>query len=245
MRKYLLSVLAVTAALAGGAAARANFVEQFETLTLDALGAPPGEVVSLPSGNWYAYNNSNVVGFRGVARQSGVFSPSPGDGTYYAQVGDEVMAGNFGPGAPFNADFYFQTPVVTLSNGDTLSFVARSATFGGGDRLHVKLSTSGESTVPGAFATTLLTINPDVVSPGQPGGFPTEWTEYTLTVSGLGGPVSGRFAFNYDTPDVFYTGTNGGAIAIDRVTYTAAVVPEPAGLGLLGVVGAGLMRRRR
>ena len=65
------------------------------------------------------------------------------------------------------------------------------------------------------------------------------------TISGLGGPVSGRFAFRYDVPD---TSTNGDYIGIDTVAVNArrvAAVPEPATWTMLGIGLAGLDIRHR
>jgi len=57
----------------------------------------------------------------------------------------------------------------------------------------------------GDFATVLLTVNPVPDATGYPAG----WTNFSVTVSGLGTPASGRFAFRYFVAD---TSVNGDYI---------------------------------
>lgn len=45
----------------------------------------------------------------------------------------------------------------------------------------------------GDFSTLLLDINPTLV----PSGYPNAWTQYTVTISGVPTPTSGRLAFRY------------------------------------------------
>ena len=92
------------------------------------------------------------------------------------------------------------------------------------DRLEVRLSTSGASTnagntstTVGDFATTLLTINPDLVQEGIPGAYPGVWTQYTL--GNLPHTGQGRVAFRYYVTDGGLVGHNSFQIGIDRVVY--------------------------
>ena len=71
------------------------------------------------------------------------------------------------------------------------------------DRLEVRMSTSGASTNVGAtntsvgdFTNLLLTVNPTLITTGA-GSYPNTWTQFTATVSGVTGTVTGRFAFRY------------------------------------------------
>lgn len=146
------------------------------------------------------------------------------------------------------------TPQINgLKNGDTFSFFTTTTPESAyADRLLVRLSTAGSSTNVGAtttsvgdFTTVLLDINPTLSVPG----YPEDWTRYTLTVSGLAGPVSGRLAFHYFVTQGGPSGANSNIIGLDSFSYTAAaVVPEPASWALLLGGAAGLLalqRRRR
>jgi hypothetical protein len=148
---------------------------------------------------------------------------------------------NFTTGAnTINA--WAMSPTQTFNNGDVIKFWTRTVdvqTFA--DQLRLKLSLAGASTNASDFTTTLLTVNNAFPNPS---GYPNTWTEFTATLSGLGGPTSGRFAFHYDVPDGGPLGSNSDYIGIDTVSYTA--VPEPtSALVLAGLsLGACFFRRR-
>jgi hypothetical protein len=74
-------------------------------------------------------------------------------------------------------------------------------------------------------------------------GYPEVWTQFNVTVSGLSGPASGRFAFRYHVPGSGPNGLNGNYIGIDTIAYNA--VPEPGSMIALGLGAAALLARRR
>jgi len=220
--------------------ASASFVEQFETL-VSGQDAPPGTALPLPTGSWFAINNSVPIGPTGVSRLPtavGGTTPwpvNPGDGDFYASM-------NFNNGAdppPTQIDTYLMSPQLTFNNGDQISFITRTISNTFPDRLILKLSTSGASTNAADFTTTLLSVN------GALGAnYPTTWTLFSATISGLGGPTSGRFAFNYNVPDGGPSGANSNIIGIDRAAFTQ--VPEPAScMFAAGACGLLALRRRR
>jgi hypothetical protein len=132
------------------------------------------------------------------------------------------------------------SPVRTFNNGDTISFWTRTfspATFP--DRMRLLLSTNGASTAVGDFSTVLLDINSGLTTTG----YPTVYTQFSATLTGLGGPTSGRFALNYFVPGGGPSGANSDFIGIDDVQYTA--VPEPGSMIALGLGAAALVARRR
>ena len=124
-------------------------------------------------------------------------------------------------------------PNRTLRNGDVLTFYTRKMTIGGGqtdypDRLETRMSTNGASanvgaggTAVGDFTSLLLSINPALVA----NVYPQVWTQYTITISGLPAPTSGRLAFRYFVTSAGPTGTNSDYIGIDEVNYTPYVCP--------------------
>ena len=141
------------------------------------------------------------------------------------------------------------TPTLSFNNGDTLSFWSRTST--GSiypDRLEVRFSNVGgtdvgsDDTSVGSFTTLLLSINPNL----EVGGYPDEWAQQSVTISGLSGATNGAIAFRYTVNAGGPAGDNSNYIGIDSVSITAAV-PEPTTWALmaLGLGAIGLRRRKQ
>jgi hypothetical protein len=130
-----------------------------------------------------------------------------------------------------NMSVWLISPAFKMKNGDELSFYTRDAIdFGsffikdGTDRLQVRANLTNQSdytgklwTDVGDFSTVLLEINPSVA----PGGYPTAWTKFTITLSGITGTVKGRLAFRYFVPTGGPDGLNGGLLGIDALQFTS------------------------
>ena len=186
----------------------------------DLLSENFNSVTPLPSG-WAAQNLSAPTG------PAGWFQ---GDATVFAaQSGatNSYIAANWqnttvtGSGTISNWLF---TPQLPIKNGDKFIFWTRSVASQWPDRMEVRMSSNGASVNAGAtatsvgdFTTLLLTINPNLTTSGYPG----TWTQYTLTVSGLASPVSGRFAFRYFVTDGGGNAANSDYIGIDNVVFTS------------------------
>ncbi len=115
------------------------------------------------------------------------------------------------------------TPMLNLNNGDVITFYTRGTGSVYADNLQVRLSTNGSSANVGAsnisvgdFSNLLLEINPTLTA----ALYPVIWTQYTITISGLASPTSGRIAFRYYVPNGGPTGTNSDLIGIDDFVYT-------------------------
>ncbi len=119
------------------------------------------------------------------------------------------------------------TPMLPLSNGDSIVFRTRAAnTSWYADRLQVRFSTAGPSSDVGTdpestgdFAGLLLDINPEM----NTRAYPDDWTMYTVSVSGIPNPVTGRIAFRYYLPAG--SAYRGNYIGIDNFAFFDAPPP--------------------
>ena len=210
-KKNLVAVclLIMTVLFTTGLKAQILFSESFNT------------AVPLPTG-WAQQNLSSPIGtvpnwLQGVAT---VFPANSGATTAYIRANFNSVAG-----ANIISNWLF-TPSVTITNGDQFTFYTRTTTPGGTvfpDRLQVRLSTNGASTNVGSsntsvgdFSTLLLDINPTYSTTV----YPSVWTQYTITISGVPTPTAGRIAFRYFVEDGGPSGNNSDYIGIDDVVYT-------------------------
>ena len=121
-------------------------------------------------------------------------------------------------GGVLNISTFLMSPVLTLNNGDTISFYTRTVPLPQfADRMRLLLSTTGASTTPADFSTVLVSVNESLTL----AGYPNAWTQFTVTISGLSGATSGRFAFNYNVPNGGPSGANSDFIGIDTVVYSS------------------------
>jgi subtilisin-like proprotein convertase family protein len=182
------------------------------------------DITTLPGSDWVTDNNSTTIG------TTGWFQGAPA--TFPANSGatNGYIAANFNNTTGTNTiSNWLITPNRVYENGDVFTFYTRtvnSPTFP--DRLQVRLSTNGASTNCGTlstdvgdFTTLLLEINPTLTT----GAYPNVWTQYTITLSGLVGPTSGRIAFRYFVTGGGPTGANSDYIGIDDVVYTEVNPP--------------------
>lgn len=112
------------------------------------------------------------------------------------------------------------TPVLSVKNGDKISFYTRGEANSGG-RMQVLMNKSASSNVgsssssTGDFNTVLFDINPSETSDG----YPLTWTNYEYTFSGLSGKMDTRIAFRHYISHVnllYY-----GGVAIDQFKFQA------------------------
>jgi len=190
------------------------------------------DITTLVPGGWFIQNNSQpgpgtTSWFQG---SSAVFPAQSGAATSYIGV-------NFNSGTGVSTlSNWLLTPPLTLQNGAQLTFYTRTVdTPQFPDRLEVRLSTNGASTDVGTTATSvgdftrvLLDINPNYAI----AGYPNAWTQFTVTVSGPGPPITGRIAFRYFVENGGPSGTNSDYIGIDTLQITGGctigTTPTPA-----------------
>jgi hypothetical protein len=113
------------------------------------------------------------------------------------------------------------TPLLNISNGDTLTFYTTAVTTSAQllERLQVRMNTTTTSenvgNTPaelGDFTLLLKDINAEEFK----GGYPQEWTKVTILIKGLATSTRGRIAFRSYREKV-NVGSN--RIAIDKFTY--------------------------
>lgn len=203
-----------------------SFTEEFDTVSN-----------SLNRG-WKFVNASSPVG-SGIWQQGGSVNPwfqaFSSNGTYAGFIGVDYTSVAGGPGVISN---WLISPLVTMQNGDKITFYTRSyAQFDGvsdttdyGNSLQLRLNATndglnvGQGTGVGDFSTPVLDINPGLIysSTTSPDAhaYPTQWTRFVGTVAGLSGPTKGRFAFRYFVPNGGLCATcAGNGVGIDKVQY--------------------------
>ena len=189
------------------------------------------DITTLAGSGWFTQNNSSPLGSLSWFQGTSVAASGPFDA--YNGAANAYLAVNFNSTAGSGTISNWQiSPNRTLRNGDVFTFYTRKPSLTGTDypdRLELRLSTNGASTNVGTgaasvgdFPILLLSINPTLVV----GGYPYTWTQYTVTISGLPAPTSGRIAFRYYVTSAGPTGTNSDYIGIDNVVYTPYICPS-------------------
>lgn len=194
-------------------------------------------VSDLAGNGWVIQNNSVPLGpnawYQGIPVNA---TPDPGPFNANSGAPNAYIAANFASttGGSGTISNWLITPNRVFRNGDVLTFYTRKPTILAGgtdypDRLQVRMSTNGASTNTGAnatsvgdFTTLLLAINPSLVT----NVYPQVWTQYTITITGLPAPTSGRIAFRYFVTNGGPSGSNSDYIGIDDVVYTPYICPS-------------------
>ena len=228
----LFSFLALAMLVAGPVQVKADIFEGFDDIT------------TLAGDGWIFQNNSDSPNADWFQGNPDVFPSQAGDPPAYIAV-------NFNSTFDTVISHWMMTPETDLNNGDIFSFWTRTVTGNGfPDRLELRMSTNGASsdvgtatTDVGDFTNLLVEVNPNLLQ--GPANYPEEWTQFTVTLSGLNGPESGRFGFRYWVTDAGPLGSNSNYIGVDTVELVTPI-PEPASaLFLVGLgLGTCLIRRR-
>lgn len=173
-------------------------------------------VSPLPVG-WAQQNLSSPVGVQPLWFAGNAFPPYSPPGFIAANY-ENTTVGN-------QVSNWLFTPVITMKNGDKLSFYTRtSGSVIMPDMLQVRMSANGASTYAGNnstsvgdFTALLATINSSLIG----NGYPSVWTPITVTITGLpSAGITGRIAFRYLTINSVIPGENSTMIGIDDVTFT-------------------------
>lgn len=174
----------------------------------NALGSP----ITLPTG-WSVSNQSSPIG------TGSWFTGNTEVITAYNGPANGYIAVNFqsGSGASTLSN-WLMTPVVTVQNGDEVSFYTRIPANAYPDRMELRMSTLGASstdpvgaTAVGSYTTLCTSVNPNLTTTG----YPATWTKITYVVSGLTGQVATRFALRYFVTDGGPSGNNSNYVGVD------------------------------
>ncbi len=130
-----------------------------------------------------------------------------------------------------NISNWLISPSVNLQNGDVISFYTRDLDDGAADRLELRISQLGTSSVIpaggdtalGSFTLLALSINPNLILTG----YPSTWTQYSYTISGLTGLTNCKVAFRYFVTGITPQLTNGGFIGIDSFKINRGTLNSP------------------
>jgi uncharacterized delta-60 repeat protein len=203
------------------------------------------DITTLPAAGWVEANHSATVGTTGWFQgNTAVFPAQAGTTTSYIAANfnsttNPVMV--YSPLSPSptpspgptpggnTISNWLLTPPLLLQNGATMTFYTRTVDLPQfPDRLQVRMSTNGTSTNVGTtatdvgdFATLMLDINPTYTT----SGYPSVWTQFTVTVSGVPSLTAGRLAFRYFVEYGGPSGTNSDYIGIDGFNYTGTCTP--------------------
>lgn len=215
----------------------ASFTEEFDTITAAYARGWRYINVSDPKGTGFwtqgLFNDPNVTGFPAIIP----FAAWSSKGGYPGFIGADYTSTSAQAGV---ISTWVVSPVTLMKNADKIVFYTRglilptatdSTDFA--NRLQVCVSAQAESvntglgSDPGDFTNVILDINPFYKfyhsSPAlyDPTAYPAKWTRFEATVSGLNGPVKGRFAFRYYVEGGGSNGL-GTAIGIDSVAYISS-----------------------
>jgi hypothetical protein len=209
------------------------FVSLFALLSFSKSNAQSftevfNDITTLAGNGWVMTNASAAVGSTNWFQGNNTGAGGPFDA--FNGAANAYIAANYNnTGNTGTISNWLITPNRTFRNGDVITFYTRKPSPDSyADRLEVRLSTNGTSTAVGSgttvgdFTTLLLSVNPSLTL----GVYPTSWTQYTVTVSGLSAPTSGRIAFRYFVTGAGLSGTNSDYIGIDNVVYTPYVCPS-------------------
>ena len=191
-----------------------SFTEEFENVS------------ALTTKGWVIKDNSSL-GSSGpfAAWAQGANGPDKGGswiGFYaysYTALQDEFAYSFVSSGfSNYSISSWLITPVLSVKNGDKISFYTRADTTGNyTDRLQVLMNNSASAIVGsnvssvGSFTNILFDIN----SAQAVGGYPMAWTKYEYTFSGITGKIDTRIGFRHYAINT----TNPRGIGIDLFRF--------------------------
>ncbi len=208
MKKNLLSVLLLV--VIGVCKAQNLITENFDVFPATWIKVN----TSVPAGanQWGQASTNQITYFGG------------GTGAYNGTAATSYAFANFNSTTGNNTiSNWLITPIVSLIDGDVISFYSSKGLSGGtnvyADNLQLRISPNGSTaanpvgpTSVGDFTILALDINPTLST----SVYPNAWTLYSYTVTGLPVATSCKIAFRYFVPNGGPLGTNSDQVAIDQ-----------------------------
>lgn len=191
------------------------------------------DISTLGASGWVMTNNSGAVGSTNWFQGQDFAFPAAA-GTSNSYIAADLNNAVYG-GAVSN---WLITPEVAMANGEQLSFSLRLLAEGAVDTVQVYYSTAGASSNVGTTATSTGDFQ---LLGTYSASADTGWTSNALTLSGLSGATTGRYAFRYLVDN---TAINGDYIGIDSVNITAVPEPTTALMLLLGLGVVAFSRKK-
>jgi len=173
-----------------------SYTEEFDDFT------------AMQTKGWYMAEYSQVDTMGTTGWFPGAYGGTKTDTTFYGffaysfQYSPFEYAYSYVPAANSGTSVssWLLSPVLTVKNGDSISFYTRGDTTGVyTNRLQVLMDTLGSVNVGhelnsvGGYTSMILEINPTQA----PGGYPTTWKKYEYTFSGLTGTKNIRIGFRH------------------------------------------------
>lgn len=191
-----------------------SFTEEFDTVMN----------LAQPSKGWVLKNNTGPT--VGASWSQGQTSAMDKSGNVYGfpafsfhNSADEFAYATMIYASGTNVSSWLISPVLSVKNGDKISFYTRAdSCVSCKDRLQVLINKSASDDVGtspgsvGGYTTAVLDINPNHTA----AGYPTAWTRYEYTFSGLSGSINTRVAFRYYVPGPL----PGRGVGIDLFKFT-------------------------
>lgn len=179
------------------------------------------DITTLAADGWTMTNQSEPQGTSNEWFQGTVFEPYSGTSfiavNYQSTEGEGVISN------------WLMTPVVTLNDGDEISFFTRVPDDSSwADNLELRISTNGAdsadpSGAEGVGDYTILALTVNEIFP-DPAGYPQEWTQYSYEVEGLGDATECRVALRYTVPvSAGPSGNNSNYIGVDEFLISSSM----------------------
>ena len=174
-----------------------------------------------PPATWTILNLSTPVGTASWFQGNPTDATTPGPFDSYAGATNSYVGCNFNSvaGAATISNWIF-TPSVNLQNGDVITFFTRTTDPGTTvypDRLQMRIGTGATPTAPtgntgvGGYSILAVDVNPTLTTTG----YPSTWTQYSYTVTGIPTATACKIAFRYFVTNGGPTGANSDYIGID------------------------------
>jgi len=203
-----------------------SYHEEFDSLQRAVDMGWKGVNLSNPLGEASWQQGSYIVN----ATKGGPFVSSIASHSYKASANEHAFVPyTCGAGLSF-LNCWLISPALSMKNGDKVSFwTTTSPTISYPDRMQVWLNPNNESTnvgrsdaETGDFTVKLVDINPTLSFSPYPTGYPTTWTKFEFTISGLPNgtiPQKHRVGFRYYVKNGGPSGSVSLEVGIDDFDF--------------------------